>query len=599
MRTILLSVLVICLFVLSGYGQVTHFVLGTFATIQGAINGAASGDTVVVAPGTYFELIDFLGKTLVVKGAGIGQSIIDGQMLGSIVTIQSGEGQGTTLEGFTLKNGVGDVHPFVFGNAGLSSGGGVAVVGPVVSPAVFPYLKIVGCRFEACSANLGGGLSVFNASPVEVEGCEFVQCSAALGAGLYGGPGDLKVTSTLFQQNISTSAGGGITYAGFLQVDRCRFIQNSAGAFGIGGGVHHAGGVSSITSSEFYGNTGFLGAGIQLNAPGMVISDCIIAHNTGAKFGGGINMGIGFGNLDLTNCTIYGNGATQIGGGVHLDGGTLNLRNCIVRNNTGPSGIAVDWNGIQAAIVNVDHSNVDPARIDVDPYNVGPGGVVTAFQSINLPALFVDPANDDFHLTAASPCIDKGDRTLPNLATNDLDGDPRVVFVDVDMGADEAVFAALHPAAAGRVGINVSGPHAILTINGSTGGAARRVIAPFGSTATVEMAQPPNVAGPVNFAIFGLFDEPRLSFLTNVPLGIGNMMFAPCEMFPWLYPYLFTYTNNFGSGQCPEFVTSTPTPWVSPPGPPIGFPLTMAFQGVIEESPGIYVKTNMVIYEVK
>ena len=59
MRTILMTALLVGLLVLQGTSQVTHLVPGSFSTIQGAINGAMSGDTLLVAPGTYFERIDF------------------------------------------------------------------------------------------------------------------------------------------------------------------------------------------------------------------------------------------------------------------------------------------------------------------------------------------------------------------------------------------------------------------------------------------------------------------------------------------------------------------------------------------------------------
>ena len=42
-------------------------------TIQGAINAAVNGDEVVVAPGTYDEIIDLLGKSIIVRSSGGGR----------------------------------------------------------------------------------------------------------------------------------------------------------------------------------------------------------------------------------------------------------------------------------------------------------------------------------------------------------------------------------------------------------------------------------------------------------------------------------------------------------------------------------------------
>lgn len=75
-------------------------------SIQQAINAAANGDLVLVAPGTYFERIDYLGKAISIQGTdGPTQTIIDGNLGGTVVTLRTQEGAQSVLTGFTIRRG--------------------------------------------------------------------------------------------------------------------------------------------------------------------------------------------------------------------------------------------------------------------------------------------------------------------------------------------------------------------------------------------------------------------------------------------------------------------------------------------------------------
>ena len=103
-----------------------------YCSIQTAIDNAVDTDEVVVAPGTYFETIDFLGKAVTLRSTGGPEvTIIDaGGILGagSVVTCDSGERPGSVLQGFTITGGVA-----VKGGGMYNDGSSPTVIGCVFS----------------------------------------------------------------------------------------------------------------------------------------------------------------------------------------------------------------------------------------------------------------------------------------------------------------------------------------------------------------------------------------------------------------------------------------------------------------------------------
>jgi hypothetical protein len=157
----------------------------------------------------------------------------------------------------------------------------------------------------------------------------------------------------------------------------------------------------------------------------------------------------------------------------------------------------------------------------------------------------------------------------------------------------------LGPAGAGNVGATIGGPHAIFTINGSSGGPSRRVEVGLGQPIAFSMLQPPGTLVPAKFIVCGMLGFPPTSNAYALPLGVGDIVLTPCPFDPG-NATLFTLADNFPIGICAPLLPSFPAGWglVLPFG--VGFPIDVTLQGVIQDltSPSGFSVTNGVILRI-
>ncbi len=255
----------------------------------------------------------------------------------------------------------------------------------------------------------------------------------AYGGGLFVAEGACTVRDCTFAGNKGWY--GGAVYTRIESAPafvNCRFQGNQAE---YGGGVRNYGASSpTFINCAWSGNSARLFGGAMSNgsdcAPVMV--NGTLAGNTAGR-GGGIHNALSAAPL-LTNCLLWGN--TAIGStseAAQIAGGLPVLDFCCVEG----------WSG---ALEGMGSFGANPGFVRYP--DAGPDGAW-------------DGQDDDFgdlHLGCASPCLDAGTGgTDPPLPATDLDGGPRVVDGQVDIGALEGPHQAV---------IVAGGP--VLTVEGST-----------------------------------------------------------------------------------------------------------------------------------
>ena len=167
-------------------------------TIQGGIDGAVAGDTVLVQPGTYVENIDYSGKNIVVGSlflttgdtSYLSQTIIDGDSSGSVVTFSNGEDSTAVLCGFKIQNGF-----------AVDAGGGIRCYNS--SP------SLVNVTVSGNTADYGGGIFCYLSSASLVNVTVSWNTASMMGGGIHCASSSPSLMNVTVSGN-SADRGGGI-----------------------------------------------------------------------------------------------------------------------------------------------------------------------------------------------------------------------------------------------------------------------------------------------------------------------------------------------------------------------------------------------------
>ncbi len=434
----------------TGNGSTAASPLGSLGAAQQVVS---VGGTVNLAAGTYNERVT-LSYNITITGAGASTTTLNGQMMGSVVVVNTGVT--ATISGLTITGGAGS------GGNGAGEGGGIANEGGA--------LTVTGVTISGNKAVGGGGISTKG--------------------------GSLTVGSSTISGNTATNGGGILSVDSVTSVTDSTIRGNTGGpgSGGSGGILTYGDGTFALTRSTVSGNIGIqssIGGGIA-NSVAMTITSSTISDNTNTDNGrsGGI---VNSGTLTVTGSTITGNAATFGGGIYNHSGGTLTIGSTILSGNTAPNGpdlLYIDGTvtdngrnligtstGHTFAMSGTNGANVFATNPGLQPLGDNGGGTRT-----RLPL-------------SGSPAVDAGGGACP---TTDQRGQARPSGGACDIGAVEyqTVRPTLNAAQAGATGDQVvtltgAGFQRNTTITIGSGQATVQSVSPDGTQITVRVTGQP------------------------------------------------------------------------------------------------------------
>ena len=322
------------------YGEIRNVPSVNYPTIQAGIDSAMHGDTVLVAPGTYYENINFNGKNISLLSqyifshdtTDITQTVIDGSDSGCVVIFENGEDSTAILCGFTITNG------YTFKDT--TRGGGITCINnaaPLLSNLIISSNKVVG------DAYLHGGAGILcknRANPI-MRNLTFRDNSAPYcdgGAIKCVDSSTVYLSNSIIQQNES---GWGTIYVAdsWIELDEILIEENNSKA--AGSGLYLEDAYANIRNTKILHNEVINdGGGIYCKNSIVEINNVHIRYNNapgGATWNGGNGGGLYIiqnSNITIENSLIGSNMVAESGGGIYISNSSLELKNSDIKNNS-------------------------------------------------------------------------------------------------------------------------------------------------------------------------------------------------------------------------------------------------------------------------
>ena len=352
-------------------------------SIQAAIDAAASGDVVLVSPGTYNETLSITNKSLTIRGTGTpSQAKIDRFGAGgTVVNISGTSAQTVTFESMTITRWseyshlvLSDQVQVVFDDMRLLNGGGGVymsndadfssidsfwvLVGsfnwdpgsPINSWSDNSTVTVQNSSFQGCRGRLGGAIRMQSGASCTVTNSDFTNCQATFNGGVVyqAGNGVLSFTNADFTNCRSNNSEGGLVRSdggALLKFQGCLGVGMYAPY--EGSLLSKASGPIEILNSTFKDATtggayrgDIAGGFIQLQGSSLLVADCVFDNlfdQSCHRFGGIIGTRTG-GSLPIvivrtrfTNCRAN-NYCGYPGGILHALNRQVSVEDCVFEN---------------------------------------------------------------------------------------------------------------------------------------------------------------------------------------------------------------------------------------------------------------------------